>query len=102
MPGERVLIKDGKVTIFNDENKKGFTLVEPYLTQATFPAGPYRDVTLKTGEYFVMGDNRSGSDDSRMWGVLPRENIVGRALVRLFPFKLAGITPASLDDFQEK
>lgn len=100
MPGERVLIKDGKVTIFNDEKPKGFTLVEPYLTQATFPAGPYRDVTLKPGEYFVMGDNRSGSDDSRMWGVLPRENIVGHALVRLFPFKQAGITPASLDDFQ--
>lgn len=99
LPGERVLIKDGKVTIFDAENPKGYVLSEPYLVQATFPAGPYRDVTLKEGEYFVMGDNRSGSDDSRMWGILPRENVVGRALIRLFPLKLVGVTPASVDDF---
>lgn len=99
LPGERVVIKDGKVTIYNSENQKGFTLTEPYLTQATFPAGPYRDVTLKEEEYFVMGDNRSGSDDSRMWGVLPRKNIVGYAFLRLFPLNLITHTPASLDDF---
>ncbi len=99
LPGERVVIKDGKVTLFNDEKPKGFVLDEPYLTQATFPAGPYRDVTLKENEYFVMGDNRSGSDDSRTWGVLPRKNIVGYAFLRLFPLKEIDYTPGSLDDF---
>jgi signal peptidase I len=99
LPGERVVIKDGKVFIYNEQNPKGFVLDEPYHKQATFPAGPYRDVTLGADEYFVMGDNRSGSDDSRMWGILPRKDIIGHVLFRLFPIKLAGYTPASSDDF---
>ncbi|MEI8224286.1 MAG: signal peptidase I [bacterium] len=100
LPGERVVIKDGKVYIYNTENPKGYVLDEPYQKQATFPAGPYRDVTLAPEQYFVMGDNRSGSDDSRMWGILPRNDIMGHVLLRLFPIKLAAVTPASVDDFK--
>lgn len=99
LPGDRVVIKDAKVFIYNAENLKGYVLSEPYQKQGTFPAGPYKDVTLQEDQYFVMGDNRSGSDDSRMWGILPRENIVGHVLFRLFPLKLAAVTPASIDDF---
>lgn len=100
MPGDRVQIKDGKVYITNLEHPDGYILNEPYETQKTYQAGTYKDVTLADGEYFVMGDNRAGSSDSRAWGILPRENIVGRALFRLFPIKMAAVTPASLDDFQ--
>lgn len=100
LPGERVVIKDGKVFIYNAEHPNGYVLDEPYQKQVTFPAGPYRDVTLGAEQYFVMGDNRSGSDDSRMWGILPRNDIMGHVLLRLFPIKLAGVTPASVDDFK--
>lgn len=100
LPGDRVVLKDGKVFIFNSENPKGYVLEEAYHNQTTFPAGQFRDVTLGDEQYFAMGDNRSGSSDSRAWGILPRKDIVGRALVRLFPVKQLGITPASVDDFQ--
>jgi signal peptidase I len=56
-------------------------------------------VVLGKDEFFAMGDNRAGSSDSRAWGVLPKKDIIGHAVIRLFPIKLAGITPASLDDF---
>jgi signal peptidase I len=100
MPGDRIYIKDGKVFIQNAEYPAGVVLSEPYQKQTTFPSGQYRDVTLKEGEYFAMGDNRGGSSDSRSWGILPRKNITGRALFRLFPIKLADVTPGSVDDFK--
>lgn len=99
LPGERVIIKDGNVVIVNTENPKGFILEEPYQDQTTYAVGKYFDTELKEGEYFVLGDNRGGSSDSRSWGVLPEKNIMGRALVRLFPLSVVDITPASLDDF---
>ena len=100
LPGERVTIKDGKVYITNPDNPNGAPLVEPYESQTTFPAGQYKDVLLEPGEYFAMGDNRAGSSDSRAWGILPRKDIVGHALFRLFPLKDIAVTPASVDDFK--
>ncbi len=100
LPGDRVTLKDGKVYITNAENPGGAVLVEPYEQQVTFPAGPYRDVVLGPDQYFAMGDNRAGSDDSRTWGILPRKDIVGHVLFRLFPVRLAALTPASIDDFK--
>jgi len=100
VPGDTVAIRDGKVFITNSEYPNGFELDEPYGTQKTHPAGQYNNITLKTDEYFVMGDNRAGSSDSRSWGVLTKKEIIGRALVRLFPIKLATITPGSVDDFK--
>jgi signal peptidase I len=101
LPGDRVVIKDGKVFIYNAENPKGYVLSEPYQDQPTFPTGPYQDTLLGSGDYFVMGDNRGGSDDSRTWGILPRKDIMGHVILRLFPLKLMGITPASVDDFAQ-
>ncbi len=82
LPGETVVIKNGIVTIKNKENPEGIILEEPYVseigtTTLTKEIGPL--------EYFVMGDNRPYSSDSRYWGALPRDHIEGRAFLRLLP-----------------
>ena len=90
LPGDTVVITDGKITIMNSEHPKGFTLAEPYLTHLSHDNGTF---VVKPDTYFVMGDNRSGSYDSRAWGELPKENIRGRALVRLLPVNEITVLP---------
>jgi len=87
LPGETVEIKGGKVTIKSSGGV--FMLDEAYLPPL-LDTGPERVAELKSGEYFVMGDNREHSSDSRVWGVLPSDKITGRALVRLWPVREAG------------
>ncbi len=90
MPNEEISIKNGAVTIINKDNPNGFTLSEPYIDE------PFdTTATYKTGanEYFVMGDNRNRSSDSRAWGLLPGNLIIGRAYLRLLPFKSASYLP---------
>lgn len=84
MPGDTVTIENGTVTINNEAYPEGYTLNEPYIDSMS-SAGT-QTTTLGENEYFVMGDNRDRSSDSRVWGVLPGENIIGRAYLRLFPF----------------
>jgi len=90
LPGETVQLEKGVITIFNTEHPKGLTLDEPYITHT-------QSDTLTTkvpaGEYFVMGDNRSGSYDSREWGTLPHSEIRGRAWLRLLPIKAIDYLP---------
>lgn len=84
LPGETIEIENGKVMIFNPEGSK--TLEESnYLSSFAFTSGNLR-MTLDENDYFVLGDNRSSSSDSRRWGVLPRENIIGRVFLRAWPF----------------
>lgn len=91
VPGDTVKIDRDTVTIVNQEHPEGFTLEEPYV----FEMRPDTVLTevLDEHEYFVMGDNRNASSDSRVWGALPDNLIVGRAVVRLLPFTEVGLLP---------
>ena len=84
LPGERLSFKDGKVMIFNADHPDGFYLGEVYLPQDLQTAGS--EVVLREETYFVMGDNRSFSFDSRSWGPLLKSKIVGVVRLRLWPF----------------
>jgi len=83
LPGDTLAIEDSKVVITNEDYPTGFILDEPYVKSMAI-AAPMTEV-LGPREYFVMGDNRDQSSDSRVWGVLQKERIVGRAWARLFP-----------------
>lgn len=93
MPGDSITIRDHEVTITNTEYPDGVTLDENYVLDKK-PFGDIDEI-LAEGEYFVMGDNRDASSDSRAWGVLQRDKIVGRAFLRLFPLTDIGIFPGS-------
>lgn len=81
LPNETVEIKDGKVTIYD---KNSFVLKEEYLSEGLKTEGDIKAV-LGPDEYFVLGDNRSYSYDSRSWGTVPRNYIIGKASLRILP-----------------
>ncbi len=86
LPGEVVQIKANTVTIFNKEYPEGLKLDEDmYLPSYQETRDDVR-LRLSDTEYFVMGDNRLHSSDSRRWGPVNQSLISGRALVRLWPF----------------
>ena len=82
LPGETVVIRNGQVTIINDEFSQGLLLDEPYVK---YQKKDNLSFTLVSGEYFVMGDNRLGSADSRLWGAITDRHIIGRPVVRFYP-----------------
>ena len=95
LPNETIDIQNQTVTIITKENPKGFVLDESYLAQENTRSGFLR-TTLSSEEYFVMGDNRGESSDSRSWGGLGREYILGRTFVRLFPVTQFSLFPGSI------
>ena len=91
LPNERVEIKKGRVTIFNGENKNGMLLDEQYLEPPNRATYPDKTITLTGSEYFLMGDNRDFSSDSRFWGPMDIKFMVGRTLFRAWPLNSAGL-----------
>lgn len=83
LPGETVEIKEGQIFIYDNEEKR---LIDEsnYLSSNTLTLG---DIWFPLGkdEYFVLGDNRGSSADSRRWGSLTRQEIIGRTLIRAWP-----------------
>jgi signal peptidase I len=90
LPGERVVVLDGRVTVFNREYPKGQVVDEgAYLGELATPG--YKDVVLGNEEYFLMGDNRGVSLDSRSFGPVQKSLIVGKVWVRGWPPERAGV-----------
>lgn len=92
VPGDKIKIKDGHVYL------NGHIIKEPYLDPnlMTNPQAFLNDdeeVTVKNDNYIVFGDNRPGSSDSREWGLLPKENIIGKAFFRYWPKEVIGLIP---------
>lgn len=89
LPGDHLVIRNGQVTIYNKKHPKGF---DP---DTTFPYGkhhplPYTsgdiDITLGKNQVFVLGENRTDSLDSRYFGPVNVKNIIGKLVLRIYPF----------------
>ncbi len=93
LPEERIVVSDGKVKIYNQENSEGFILDEPYLESNIQTLGN-SDMTLGKDDYFVLGDNRDHSFDSRNWGSVDKDAIIGITRVRLLPITKVGLFDA--------
>ena len=93
LPGEKVVIVAGVVTIYNKDNPNGLILDEK---EIQFKSDMSDERVLNENEYYVMGDNRANSMDSRIFGPVPKENIVGSPILRLTPLSEIGIWPGSI------
>jgi signal peptidase I len=91
-PGETVNIKNGIVSIVNASSTETVTLNEPYIV---YKKTENFSEKLGTDEYFVMGDNRAGSSDSRVWGAVPKKYIIGTPVLRLLPLSKIDVRPGT-------
>lgn len=83
LPGETIKIKNGQVSIIDGQNPNGLILNEAYLHDVKTSGD--LDIKLESGQYFVLGDNRYVSYDSRSWGIVPQKDIVGLVRLRVWP-----------------
>ncbi|PIR02403.1 MAG: signal peptidase I [Candidatus Nealsonbacteria bacterium CG_4_9_14_0_2_um_filter_37_38] len=82
LPGEVIKIEDGKIIVSKEGESQ--VLDESKYLPLTETLGDFQ-ISLAEGQYFVLGDNRPSSYDSRRWGVLPKENIIGKVFIKLWP-----------------
>ncbi len=91
LPGEKIEIKDGIVRIYNPEYPDGFILDESDYINSDIKTSGNISRQMEDNQYFVMGDNRSASHDSRSWGPLNKDNVMGRVLIRAWPIDKAEV-----------
>lgn len=91
LPGERIVINSGVTTIYNQENPQGFRVDESFVESKDLTKNV--DVTLDDHHFFMMGDNRAQSYDSRDWGPLDASNIKGQVLLRVYPLSALSYEP---------
>jgi signal peptidase I len=96
LPGETIEIKSGKVCIENKTTQTCDLLDEKYISPSHY-SNEDQIIKLEKGQYFVMGDNRSQSSDSRVWGPLEERFIIGRPVVRILPPTKLSIYPGEFD-----
>lgn len=96
LPGETVTVKNG-VTTVKTVGGREVHILEPFVKNPS--ENDSKVLTLGDKQYFVMGDNRSQSYDSRAWGPLDAKYIAGRALFRLYPFDKVDLLPASVSKY---
>ena len=92
MPGERLELKKGVVYINGKELKETHPINNEYFDLKAMPA-TFGPVQIPEDCYFMMGDNRPNSADSRYWGFLPKKNVIGPAIVRIWPLTSLGPIP---------
>jgi len=98
LPEETILLEGEKVKIFNDQHPEGFILEESYLNPKTKTIGrtvikPGQKFHIPKDNYVMMGDNRERSSDSRAWGTVKREELIGRAWLRYWPPQALAFIP---------
>ncbi len=97
VPGDRIRIQNGKVNINGADRAESYINEPPSYacpgaeTPFCQSVSPNDTFQVPEGQYFVMGDNRNHSNDSHVWGFLPKQDIIGRAWLRFFPFNHFGL-----------
>lgn len=92
LPGETVIMQNGDIIIKNKDNIQGMKIEDNHVENSRRTNDTF-SISLGPTEYFVMGDNRAQSSDSRSWGPLERKYIIGRPITRLLPFSKIALFP---------